>query len=182
MAKGAAAVSSSFPAVCPPNSAREPSVSAYLTPRSAEKGKDDFALRPARKAKSKIGTAHAPPENLAAGFGAKGQRIPGGGEQTELKRVARHEEAAEARPKEFVNTPTRQGRLKLTADGLHKAGTGHARRAGKMAVEKRGRGDAVSRNGLKKRHLCHRRRKGWAGASWSRVMVTLCAPADQGAT
>lgn len=81
-----------------------------------------------------------------------------------------------------MNAPLRQRRLKLATNGLHKAGTGYARRAGEMTVEQRGRGHTPPHDGVEKGHRRHSRWKGRAGASCSRVMDTLCAPAAQGAT
>lgn len=101
--------------------------------------------------------------------------------QRRLKLLFRRDEAAKARAGKLPDAPCGQGLFKRAPERLDKAGAGHARRARKMRREERGRRKDQPPGGFQN-YLCHRRLKGRAGASWSSVMETLCAPAAQGAT
>lgn len=132
------------------------------------------------KPKAQIGAAHLPAQEAAAGVGDGRGRV-GGDLKLKVERFPGADEMAEARAEKFADAPAGKSRFQIAAEGFDDAGPRHARRAGKMALEKGSRREAATLDGVEY-YLCHRRLKGRAGASCSRDMDTLCAPAAQGAT
>ena len=100
--------------------------------------------------------------------------VGGSGGDAELEKEVffRADEMPEARTQEFMDRPLRKSDFETAAHGLNDAGTGHARRAGKVISKERGQGEDEPHGGVED-YLCHNRLKGRAGASCSSVMETL---------
>ena len=132
------------------------------------------------KPEAQIGAAQLVAQKTAAGVG-NGRVGVGGDVELKDEGFPGADEMTEARAEKFADAPAGESRFETAAKGFDNAGARHARRAGKVAFKQGGRGEAAPLGGVEY-HLCHRRLKGRAGASCSRDMDTLCAPAAQGAT